>query len=182
MPPKTSGKAAKKSGKAQKNISKTDKKKKKHKRKESYAIYIYKVLKQLPRHRASRLAHYNEIDHHLEESRLLASPAPRRAHRTPSVKNTKAVTKLPPAQVRARWSIIIVRRRRCCVSPDVIVRVCDSRVISYGGIACVYTCRIIYCTSCNNIMMMRCNDIITDARAYTQVDSRQTDKSGGYER
>ncbi|KAA5556891.1 hypothetical protein F3G51_32340, partial [Pseudomonas aeruginosa] len=47
MPPKTSGKAAKKSGKAQKNISKTDKKKKKHKRKESYAIYIYKVLKQV---------------------------------------------------------------------------------------------------------------------------------------
>ncbi|XP_050671116.1 histone H2B-like [Leptidea sinapis] len=47
MAPKTSGKAAKKSGKAQKNISKTDKKKKKHKRKESYAIYIYKVLKQV---------------------------------------------------------------------------------------------------------------------------------------
>ena len=39
MPPKTSGKAAKKSGKA----TKDDKKK----RKESYAIYIYKVLKQL---------------------------------------------------------------------------------------------------------------------------------------
>jgi histone H2B len=36
MPPKTSGKA-------QENISKTDKKKKR-KRKESYAIYIYKVL------------------------------------------------------------------------------------------------------------------------------------------
>ncbi|XP_050514812.1 histone H2B-like [Diabrotica virgifera virgifera] len=46
MPPKTSGKAAKKAGKAQKNISKTDKKKKR-KRKESYAIYIYKVLKQV---------------------------------------------------------------------------------------------------------------------------------------
>jgi histone H2B len=46
MPPKTSGKAAKKAGKAQKNISKGDKKKKK-KRKESYAIYIYKVLKQV---------------------------------------------------------------------------------------------------------------------------------------
>jgi histone H2B len=44
MPPKTSGKAAKKAGKAQKNISKADKKKK---RKESYAIYIYKVLKQV---------------------------------------------------------------------------------------------------------------------------------------
>jgi histone H2B len=46
MPPKTSGKAAKKAGKAQKNISKTDKKKKRR-RKESYAIYIYKVLKQV---------------------------------------------------------------------------------------------------------------------------------------
>ncbi|XP_055645438.1 histone H2B-like [Toxorhynchites rutilus septentrionalis] len=34
-------------GKAQKNISKTDKKKKKVRRKESYAIYIYKVLKQV---------------------------------------------------------------------------------------------------------------------------------------
>ena len=42
MPPKTSGKA----GKAQKSISKTDKKRKR-KRKESYAIYIYKVLKQV---------------------------------------------------------------------------------------------------------------------------------------
>jgi histone H2B len=39
MPPKTSGKAAKKAGKAQKNISKSDKKKKRR-RKESYAIYI----------------------------------------------------------------------------------------------------------------------------------------------
>jgi len=48
MPPKTSGKAAKKSGKAQKNISKSDNKKGRRKRrKESYAIYIYKVLKQV---------------------------------------------------------------------------------------------------------------------------------------
>ena len=46
MPPKTSGKAAKKAGKAAKAISKGDKKKK-PKRKESYAIYIYKVLKQV---------------------------------------------------------------------------------------------------------------------------------------
>ena len=46
MPPKTSGKAAKKAGKAQKNIAKGDKKRKKT-RKESYAIYIYKVLKQV---------------------------------------------------------------------------------------------------------------------------------------
>ncbi len=47
MPPKVSGKAAKKSGKAQKAIAKGDKKKKKLRRKESYAIYIYKVLKQV---------------------------------------------------------------------------------------------------------------------------------------
>jgi histone H2B len=46
MAPKTSGKAAKKAGKAQKSITKGDKKKKK-KRRESYAIYIYKVLKQV---------------------------------------------------------------------------------------------------------------------------------------
>ena len=46
MPPKTSGKAAKKAGKAQKSITKGDKKKRK-KRRESYAIYIYKVLKQV---------------------------------------------------------------------------------------------------------------------------------------
>jgi histone H3/H4 len=48
MPPKTSGKAAKKAGKAQKAVSKGDKKaSKKKSRKESYAIYIYKVLKQV---------------------------------------------------------------------------------------------------------------------------------------
>nr|XP_029721668.1 histone H2B-like [Aedes albopictus] len=58
-PPKASGKATKKSpaaGKAQKNIVKGEKKKKKPRRKESYAIYIwedfrpiyiYKVLKQV---------------------------------------------------------------------------------------------------------------------------------------
>ena len=46
MPPNTSGKAAAKSGKAAKAISKGDKKKK-NKRKESYAIYIYKVLEQV---------------------------------------------------------------------------------------------------------------------------------------
>ncbi|XP_076666316.1 uncharacterized protein LOC143367933 [Andrena cerasifolii] len=46
IPPKASGKAVKKAGKAQINISKTDKKKKRR-RKETYAIYIYKVLKQV---------------------------------------------------------------------------------------------------------------------------------------
>ncbi|CAD1477394.1 unnamed protein product [Heterotrigona itama] len=61
MPPKVSGKAVKKAGKAQKNISKADKKKKRR-RKESYAIYIYKVLKQVhpDTAEASRLAHYNK--------------------------------------------------------------------------------------------------------------------------
>ena len=44
MPPKTSGKAAVKSGKAAKAVPKGEKKKKKGKRKESYAIYIYKVI------------------------------------------------------------------------------------------------------------------------------------------
>merc|ERR1711971_1496319 len=47
MPPKISGKAAAKSGKASKVVTKGDKKKRKGKRKESYAIYIYKVLKQV---------------------------------------------------------------------------------------------------------------------------------------
>ncbi len=47
MPPKTSGKAVKKAGKASKAITKGDNKKKHRKRKESYAIYIYKVLKQV---------------------------------------------------------------------------------------------------------------------------------------
>ncbi|KAL9703085.1 hypothetical protein quinque_006603 [Culex quinquefasciatus] len=62
MTPKTSGKAAKKSsGKATKNIVKGDKKgKRKTKRKESYAIYIYKVLKQRIAAEASRLAQYNK--------------------------------------------------------------------------------------------------------------------------
>ena len=49
MPPKTSGKAAAKSGKATKAVTKGDKKKRKGKRKESYAIYIYKVFCLTPR-------------------------------------------------------------------------------------------------------------------------------------
>ncbi|XP_019526537.1 histone H2B [Aedes albopictus] len=47
MAPKTSEKSVKKSGKAQKSVVKGDKKKRKARRKESYAIYIYKVLKQV---------------------------------------------------------------------------------------------------------------------------------------
>ena len=45
-PPKSSGEAVKKAGKAQKNLKKDDKKRHK-KRKESYAVYIYKVLMQV---------------------------------------------------------------------------------------------------------------------------------------
>ena len=44
MPSKTSGKAAAKSGKAAKAVTKGDKKKRMGKRKESSAIYIYKVV------------------------------------------------------------------------------------------------------------------------------------------
>lgn len=51
MPPKTAGKAANKAVKAQKAVSKGErgrpKGKSSKKRKESYAIYIYKVLKQV---------------------------------------------------------------------------------------------------------------------------------------
>uniref|UniRef100_A0A5S6QBW8 Histone H2B n=1 Tax=Trichuris muris TaxID=70415 RepID=A0A5S6QBW8_TRIMR len=46
MPPKISTKAMKNAGKAQK-VSKSGDKKRKRKRRESFAIYIYKVLKQV---------------------------------------------------------------------------------------------------------------------------------------
>ncbi|XP_073814486.1 histone H2B.1/H2B.2-like [Musca autumnalis] len=97
MPPKTSGKAAKKAGKAQKNITKGDKSKRRTKRKESYAIYIYKVLKQVHPDtgisskamsimnsfvndiferiaaEASRLAHYNKRSTITSRSAILIS-------------------------------------------------------------------------------------------------------------
>ncbi|XP_054163208.1 histone H2B-like [Oppia nitens] len=48
MPPVPSGKAVKKAGKAQKAVRASDKKgKHRKKRKESFSIYIYKVLKQV---------------------------------------------------------------------------------------------------------------------------------------
>jgi histone H2B len=48
MPPKTGGKASgKKAVSKAKNIVKGDQKKRHKKRKESYAVYIYKVLKQV---------------------------------------------------------------------------------------------------------------------------------------
>ena len=101
MPPKTSGKAAAKSGKATKAISKGDKKKRKGKRKESYAIYIYKVLKQVHPDtgvsskamsimnsfvndlferiaaEASKLAHYNKRLVSLALLAILLTPLPR---------------------------------------------------------------------------------------------------------
>jgi histone H2B len=47
MPPKVSSKGAKKAGKAKAGRPAGDGKRRKKKRKESYAIYIYKVLKQV---------------------------------------------------------------------------------------------------------------------------------------
>ncbi|KAE9413233.1 hypothetical protein Angca_007082, partial [Angiostrongylus cantonensis] len=46
MPPKPSAKGAKKAAKSQK-ASRAGDKKKKHRRKESYSVYIYRVLKQV---------------------------------------------------------------------------------------------------------------------------------------
>ncbi|KAJ1349091.1 putative histone H2B 4 [Parelaphostrongylus tenuis] len=46
MPPKPSAKGAKKAAKSQK-ASRSSDKKKKHRRKESYSVYIYRVLKQV---------------------------------------------------------------------------------------------------------------------------------------
>ncbi|XP_042147086.1 histone H2B-like [Ixodes scapularis] len=45
--PPTERKSSEDAGKAQKNVRATDKKKKRRKRKESFSIYIYKVLKQV---------------------------------------------------------------------------------------------------------------------------------------
>ena len=119
MPPKVSGKAAKKSGKAAKAIQKGDKKKKKQKRKESYAIYIYKVLKQVHPDtgisskamsimnsfvndlferiaaEASRLAHYNKrstiTSREIQTSVRLLLPGELAKHAVSE--GTKAVTK-----------------------------------------------------------------------------------------
>ena len=119
MPPKVSGKAAKKSGKAAKAITKGDKKKKKGKRKESYAIYIYKVLKQVHPDtgisskamsimnsfvndlferiaaEASRLAHYNKrstiTSREIQTAVRLLLPGELAKHAV--TEGTKAVTK-----------------------------------------------------------------------------------------
>ncbi|ODN00717.1 Histone H2B.3 [Orchesella cincta] len=105
MPPKTSGKAAKKAGKAQKNISKGDGKKRKHKRKESYAIYIYKAMSIMnsfvkdifERIAAEALdcAHYTQEDHHHLSGNpdCCASPPPCELAQARCIEGTKAVTK-----------------------------------------------------------------------------------------
>ncbi|KAK6018396.1 core histone H2A/H2B/H3/H4 [Ostertagia ostertagi] len=46
MPPKPSAKGTKKAAKSQK-VSRSSDKKKKHRRKDSYSVYIYRVLKQV---------------------------------------------------------------------------------------------------------------------------------------
>ncbi|TRY67256.1 hypothetical protein TCAL_07218 [Tigriopus californicus] len=124
MPPKVSGKAAKKAGKAQKNISKGDKKKNR-KRKESYAIYIYKVLKQVHpdtgisskamsimnsfvndiferiASEASRLAHYNKrstiTSREVQTAVRLLLPGELAKHAVSE--GTKAVTKYTSSNV-----------------------------------------------------------------------------------
>ncbi|TRY78531.1 hypothetical protein TCAL_12919 [Tigriopus californicus] len=124
MPPKVSGKAAKKAGKAQKNISKGDKKKNR-KRKESYAIYIYKVLKQVHpdtgisskamsimnsfvndiferiASEASRLAHYNKrstiTSREIQTAVRLLLPGELAKHAVSE--GTKAVTKYTSSNV-----------------------------------------------------------------------------------
>ncbi|ODM87308.1 putative histone H2B type 2-D [Orchesella cincta] len=126
MPPKASGKAAKKAGKAQKNISKGDGKKRKHKRKESYAIYIYKVLKQVHPDtgvsskamsimnsfvndiferiaaEASRLPHYNKrTTITSRESKLqCVSSFPESWPSTPSLKEPRLSPSTPPPKKR----------------------------------------------------------------------------------
>ena len=117
MAPKVSGKAVKKAGKAQKKPS-GDKKKKK-KRKETYSLYIYKVLKQVHPDtgisskamsimnsfvndlferiaaEASRLAHYNKrstiTSREIQTSVRLLLPGELAKHAVSE--GTKAVTK-----------------------------------------------------------------------------------------
>ncbi|XP_058986169.1 histone H2B-like [Musca domestica] len=135
MPPKTSGKAAKKAGKAQKNITKGDKSKRRTKRKESYAIYIYKVFEASPsRHRyllqghehheqfrqrylrtycrrSLSLAHYNKrstiTSREIQTAVRLLLPGELAKHAVSE--GTKAVTKYP-LQVNVLIFFIFMRR------------------------------------------------------------------------
>ncbi|PAA64138.1 hypothetical protein BOX15_Mlig007192g3 [Macrostomum lignano] len=121
MPPKVSGKAAKKASKAK--APKTDKKRKRR-RKESYAIYIYKVLRQVHpdtgisskammimnsfvndvferiASEASRLAHYNKrstiSSREIQTAVRLLLPGELAKHAVSE--GTKAVTKYTSAK------------------------------------------------------------------------------------
>eukprot|EP00095_Tigriopus_kingsejongensis_P006511 snap_masked-scaffold172_size289735-processed-gene-0.0 protein:Tk06511 transcript:snap_masked-scaffold172_size289735-processed-gene-0.0-mRNA-1 annotation:"PREDICTED: uncharacterized protein LOC103459387" len=132
MPPKTSGKAAKKAGKAQKSIAKGDKKKSR-KRKESYAIYIYKVLKQVHpdtgisskamsimnsfvndiferiASEASRLAHYNKrstiTSREIQTAVRLLLPGELAKHAVSE--GTKAVTKYTSSNLCAHGDVVL---------------------------------------------------------------------------
>jgi histone H2B len=129
MPPKASGKAVKKAGKAQKNITKGDKKKKRR-RKESYAIYIYKVLKQVHPDtgvsskamsimnsfvndiferiaaEASRLAHYNKrstiTSREIQTAVRLLLPGELAKRNTPSAKARRLSPSTPAPSKLAR--------------------------------------------------------------------------------
>ncbi|XP_077538880.1 histone H2B-like [Haemaphysalis longicornis] len=119
MPLQPSGKAVKMAGKAQKNVRASDGKKKKRRRKESFSIYIYKVLKQVHPDtgvssnamfimksfvndmferiaaESSRLAHYNKrstiTSHEIQTAVRLLLPGELAKHAVSE--GTKAVTK-----------------------------------------------------------------------------------------
>lgn len=120
MPPKPSGKGAKKAVKSQKTVRKSGEGKKRHKaRKESYSVYIYRVLKQVHPDtgisskamsimnsfvndvferiaaEASRLAHYNKrstiSSREIQTSVRLILPGELAKHAVSE--GTKAVTK-----------------------------------------------------------------------------------------
>ncbi|KAJ9595317.1 hypothetical protein L9F63_027298, partial [Diploptera punctata] len=138
MPPKASGKAAKKAGKAQKNISKGGQEKKR-KRKESYAIYIYKVLKQVHPDtgisskamsimnsfvndiferiaaEASRLAHYNKrstiTSREIQTAVRLLLPGELAKHAVSE--GTKAVTKYTSSKLISNHTTRNARLQRC---------------------------------------------------------------------
>ncbi|ODM87305.1 Histone H2B.3, partial [Orchesella cincta] len=124
--------------KAQKNISKGDGKKRKHKRKESYAIYIYKVLKQVHPDtgvsskamsimnsfvndiferiaaEASRLAHYNKrttiTSREIQTAVRLLLPGELAKHAVSE--GTKAVTKYTSSKRKGSWKGGAKRHRK----------------------------------------------------------------------
>nr|CAP53879.1 histone H2B [Xenoturbella bocki] len=127
MPPKPSGKGAKKSAKIQKTV-RTGDKKRKRKRKESYGVYIYKVLKQVHPDtgvsskamsvmnsfvndiferiaaEASRLAHYNKkstiTSREIQTAVRLLLPGELAKHAVSE--GTKAVTKYTSSKQTSR--------------------------------------------------------------------------------